>query len=99
MFPRALVVPIGFVVRIRGSQRETERIQQSRPQLKELTGVYPSRGAMFSCALVMPIGIVVRMRDSQGGTVRNQYSRQQLKELTAVSFAWQYVPACAHGAN
>ena len=43
--PRTLVMPIGIVVRMRDSQGGTVRNQQSRPQLKVLTGARPSRGA------------------------------------------------------
>ena len=78
-FPYTLVMPIGIVVRIRGSLGGTVRIQQSQSQLKVLTGARPSRGATVPAYARGAKCIVVRMRDSQGGTVRNQQNRPQLK--------------------
>ena len=80
MFPRALMVSIGIVVRMRDSQGGTVRNQYSR-QHKRIDCCVLRVVPQFPRTLVMPIGIVVRMRGSHGRTERIQQSRPQLKVI------------------
>ena len=99
MIPRALMVPIGIVVRLRDSQGGTVRNQYSR-QHKRMDCCVLRVLPQFPRTLVIPIGIVVRIRGSHSGTERIQQSRPQLKVLTGAGPSrGATVPAYARDAN